>query len=50
MTTAGNHGGAYRQTDVDLESTLGTSGGYSVVWIAAGEWLTYSVDVQQSGT
>ena len=46
-TTRGNSGGAYRQTDVDLESN--SSGGYDVGWTAAGEWLNYSVNVTLSG-
>ena len=36
-STSGNSGGAYRQTDVDLEPS--TDGGVNVGWIAAGEWL-----------
>src|SRR6185436_8620903 len=39
-------GGAYRSTDVDLEPTSG--GGTNVGWIAAGEWLQYSVTVSAS--
>ncbi len=48
-TSSGNAGGAYRpEDDVDLEwSSLG---GVDVGWIAPGEWLRYSVDVQRSGT
>ena len=42
----GNTGGAYRQTDVDLEST---AGGFNVGWIESGEWLAYTVDVAASG-
>jgi hypothetical protein len=49
-TTAGNRGGVYRQTSVDLEATVDTSFGYNVGWIAPGEWLAYSVDVRQSGS
>ena len=49
-TTAGNRGSAYRHTNVDLESTTDGGGGYDVGWTAAGEWLTSSVDVQQSGS
>jgi hypothetical protein len=41
--TAGNRGGAYRQSDVDIEAA--TEAGYDVGWIAVGEWLTYSVNV-----
>ncbi|MBN1409563.1 MAG: carbohydrate-binding protein, partial [Spirochaetales bacterium] len=42
-TTAGNAGGAYRSDDVDIEAC--TEGGYNVGWIAAGEWLSYNVNV-----
>ncbi|PYQ90836.1 MAG: hypothetical protein DMG02_08715 [Acidobacteria bacterium] len=45
--TAANAGGAYRQTDVDIEPA--TEGAYDVGWIAAGEWLNYSVTVAASG-
>ena len=46
-TTSGNAGGAYRSTDVDLETA--SEGGYDVGWISAGEWLTYSVNVATAG-
>jgi hypothetical protein len=46
-TTAGNAGGQYRQTDVDIEPTIG---GYNVGWIATGEWLNYTVNVVTAGT
>ena len=44
-TTPGNTGGAYRATDVDIEPA--SDGGYDVGWIAAGEWLNYTVNVGQ---
>lgn len=47
-STQGNSGGAYRSTDVDLEPASG--GGYDVGWIAAGEWLNYTVNVASAGT
>ena len=47
-TTAGNTGGAYRSTDVDIESCI--EGGYNVGWIAGGEWLTYTVNIATAGT
>ena len=47
-TTPGNSGGAYRATDVDIEPT--SSGGYAVDYIAAGEWLRYTVNVASAGT
>lgn len=46
-TSAGNTGGVYRQTDVDLQKT--TDGGYTVAWIAPGEWLNYTVNVARAG-
>ena len=46
-TTAGNAGGAYRSTDVDLQSSA--DGGYNIGWIGAGEWVTYTVNVASAG-
>ena len=46
--SAGNNGGAYRQTDVDLQSS--SEGGNNVGWTAAGEWLDYSVNVGAAGS
>ncbi len=46
-STAGNTGGAFRQTDVDIQTT---SGGYNVGWIAGGEWLNYTVVVAAAGS
>lgn len=46
--SAGNNGGAYRSTDVDIEKL--SSGGYSVGWVGAGEWLRYTVNVATAGT
>jgi hypothetical protein len=48
-TTAGNAGGKYRATDVDIESTNDGGSGYDVGWAFAGEWLNYSVDVTSAG-
>lgn len=48
-TTSGNSGGAYRTTDVDIQSTTDTGGGYNVGWVAAGEWLKYTVNVTAPG-
>ncbi len=47
-TTAGNSGGVYRSTDVDIEPASG--GGYDVGWMAAGEWLNYTVNIAAAGT
>ncbi len=46
-TTAGNAGGAFRADDVDIQTT---AGGYNVGWLAAGEWMEYTVDVATAGT
>lgn len=49
-TTAGNSGGVYRTTgQVDIQATTDTGGGYNIGWIAAGEWLEYTVRVNQPG-
>jgi Carbohydrate binding module (family 6) len=45
-----NDGGQYRSEDVDIQTTIDQGGGYNVGWLTAGEWLAYSVNVQQSGT
>jgi Carbohydrate binding module (family 6)/Calcineurin-like phosphoesterase len=47
-TTTGNSGGQYRATDVDIEPS--SRGGFNVGWGAAGEWLTYTVNVTVAGT
>jgi hypothetical protein len=44
---AGNNGGQFRTTDVDIESS--SEGGYDVGWIASGEWLKYTVNVGTAG-
>jgi subtilisin family serine protease len=41
--TAGNTGGQYRQTDVDIVATSDGGAGYVVGYISSGEWLAYSV-------
>ncbi|MGE0448694.1 MAG: carbohydrate-binding protein [Vicinamibacterales bacterium] len=46
-TTSGNSGGAYRNTNVDLEA--GAGGGYNVGWTAASEYLNYTVNVASAG-
>lgn len=47
--TAGNAAGNYRPGEsVDIDWCA--SGGYAVGWIAAGEWLKYSVNVATTGT
>jgi len=49
-TTGGNSGNVYRTTDVDLEATTDTGGGYNVMKTRAGEWLEYTVNVTTAGT
>jgi endonuclease/exonuclease/phosphatase family metal-dependent hydrolase len=46
-STPGNAGGAYRQTDVDIEPS--SNGTYDVGWITPGEWLNYTVNVPVAG-
>jgi hypothetical protein len=48
--TPGNTGGAYRTTDVDIAGAADSGGGYTLGWVAAGEWLDYTVDVSAAGT
>jgi endonuclease/exonuclease/phosphatase family metal-dependent hydrolase len=47
-STAGNSGGQYRTSDVDIEAC--SEGGYDVGWTTAGEWLGYTVNVASAGT
>ncbi len=44
----GNTGGQYRNDAVDIEYS--SAGGYNVGWFEPGEWLEYSVNVNQPGT
>ena len=48
-TTPGNAGGAYRKTDVDIQSTTDVNGGFNVGWIEGGEWLQYTVLLPVAG-
>jgi hypothetical protein len=45
--SAGNAGGAYRQTDVDIAAS--SEGGMTIGWIDATEWTNYTVNVTASG-
>ncbi|WP_436929469.1 fibronectin type III domain-containing protein [Halosimplex halobium] len=48
-TTPANRGGAdYRDTAVDIGTSANT--GYNVGYIATGEWLEYTVQVESAGT
>ena len=48
--TPGNAGGAYRQTDVDIETTTDAGGGYHVGYLLKGEWLKYSAVTSAPGS
>ncbi|MBA3469045.1 MAG: carbohydrate-binding protein [Herpetosiphonaceae bacterium] len=45
-----NNGGQGRTTAVDVETTSDSGGGQNVGWMASGEWLEYTVNVQTAGT
>jgi len=45
---AGNSGGKYRTDNVDIEDCADTGGGYSIGWTNSGEWLIYTVDVNDT--
>jgi len=46
---AGNNGGEYRSTDVDVRSKSTASNGYVVFNASAGEWLEYTIQVTAAG-
>jgi hypothetical protein len=47
---SGNKGGVYRtDVNVDIQATADAGGGHNVGWIAAGEWLQYTVDAPNAG-
>jgi endoglucanase len=50
--TAWNSGWSYRNDGVDIESNSDNinSNGYSVGWIAAGEWMRYDIDLTEPGS
>lgn len=48
---AGNNGGQYRPaSDVDIEICTDVGGGFNVGWMAAAEWLEYTVEVVTPGS
>jgi subtilisin family serine protease len=49
-TTAGNLGGQYRASNVDIATTSDVGGGYTLGWVAASEWLKYTVSVATTST
>ncbi len=44
--TSANQGNSYRTDEVDIEPC--SEGGYNVGWISDGEWLEYTVNVQEA--
>lgn len=44
-----NSTGLYRTDDVFIETTIDAGGGYNVGWILAGEWLSYTIEINESG-
>lgn len=48
-TTPLNNGGAHRREAVDMAPVEDEGGGIAVGWIEAGEWLEYSLQVEESG-
>lgn len=48
--TSLNLGGSYRADQVDLEPCTDQGGGFNVGWIATGEWLEYTVNINSPGT
>jgi alpha-N-arabinofuranosidase len=47
-TDAGNNAGKYRTDDVEIETCWDTDNGYDIGWINNGEWLLYTVDVNDT--
>jgi peptidoglycan/xylan/chitin deacetylase (PgdA/CDA1 family) len=49
-TTTANQGGAYRTSEaVDVQATTDTGGGFNVGFVAANEYLKYTVNVASAG-
>ncbi|MEE3327813.1 MAG: carbohydrate-binding protein [Myxococcota bacterium] len=44
-----NQGGAYRSDAVDIEEAEDGGGGFNVGWLRDGEWLGYTVEVEEAG-
>lgn len=50
-TTSTNQGQQFRKEEtVDIESTGDEGAGYNVGWVATGEWLLYTVTVEEAGS
>jgi hypothetical protein len=45
-----NEGGQYRSGGVDIASVGGEEPGFSVGWVADGDWTAHSLDVRKAGT
>ncbi len=45
-----NSGGKYRSGGVDIQTTADAGGGYNIGYIKAGEWLQYSIHLDQGGS
>lgn len=48
-TTIGNRGGTYRNDGVDIRKHTASKAGYFVSDTEAGEWLQYTINVQEAG-
>lgn len=49
MLTPGNAGGLFREDDVNISLSTDAGGGYQLSDIRGGEWLCYTVCVEQAG-
>jgi hypothetical protein len=49
-TSAGNVYGAYRATDVDIETTADVDGAFDVAKTKVGEWMKYTIAVATGGS
>lgn len=48
-STLNNSGETYRDDGVDVQKTSDDRGNFNVGWIEKGEWLAYSIDVENTG-
>jgi len=48
--SAGNAGGQYRSTDVDIAAAADSPAGYTLGFVVAGEWVKYTVSVAAAGS
>lgn len=49
-TEESNQGGKYRNTWVDIEACTDAGGGFNVGYMDKGEWLNYTINIQETGT